>query len=148
MTIQGLLDKVKTVNLREEVPVIIKRTSAELILFNQLQLYTKGQDSLGSKLAPYKSIAYAHKKEAMNPQPGYGNPDGKLTGEFYQGFYVEADQKVFGVDSKDGKSDKLKKQYGDTIFGLDQENKKKYSLGPVFNGVRKYITFKTGLVFK
>lgn len=148
MTIKGLSEKFKTVDLRTEVPVIIERTKADLILINQLQLFTKGQDSLGNTNAPYRSSSYAKKKESINPQPGYGVPDLKLTGEFYRDFTLSVKSKTFEVDSVNEKSAGLKAKYGDQIFGLNKESKAEYSTGVLFDGVRKYITSKTGLRFK
>lgn len=148
-TIKGMLDKVKSVDLRSEVPVIVQRTSAYLILLNQEQLFVNGIDANGDPITPeYKSKYYAAKKHAKNPQPGFGRPDLKDTGDFYKDFYVTVDKTAFEVDSKDNKSSSLIEKYGEKIFGLSRENKSKYSLGPLAKGIQRYITLKTGLVFR
>lgn len=142
-----MLDKVKSLDLRSEVPVIIERTQADLILLNQTQLFQFGMKADGSFLGEYKNKSYAAKKNARNPQPGLGRPDFKLTGEFYKDFYVKVSKTVFEVDSKDSKSASLIERDGENIFGLTKENKTVYSLGPLYDGIKRYITFKTGLNF-
>lgn len=146
-TIKGMLDRVKSLDLRSEVPVIIERTQADLILLNQTQLFQHGMKADGSFLAPYKNKYYAAKKHARNPQPGLNRPDFKDTGDFYKDFFVKADKNVFEVDSRDSKSASLIERDGEKIFGLTDKNKAVYSLGPLFKGIQRYITAKTGLNF-
>jgi hypothetical protein len=148
MTIQGLLNKVQTLDLPTEVPNIIQQTKADLILLNQTQLYNHGIDANGNKLALYRNKQYAAKKNARNPGPGFGFPDLKDTGAFYQDYIVLTTSNEFEVDSKNEKSAALKKHYGETIFGLTKDNKKVYALGVFYTALQKYITFKTGLVFR
>lgn len=147
-TIKGMLDKVKSVELRSEVPVIIERTQADLILLNQTQLFQFGMKADGTYLSEYKNKYYAAKKHAKNPQPGLGRPDFKDTGSFYQDFVVKADKSVFSVDSKDSKTTSLIERDGEKVFGLTKDNKKVYALGVFYQGIQRYITFKTGLVFR
>lgn len=146
-TIKGMLDKVKSLDLRSEVPVIIERTQADLILLNQTQLFQFGMKADGTYLGEYKNKYYAAKKNARNPQPGFGRPDFKNTGEFYKDFFVKADKNVFEVDSRDSKSASLIARDGEKIFGLTKENKTVYSLGVLYDGLKRYITTKTGLTF-
>lgn len=146
-TIKGMLDKVKSLDLRSEVPVIIERTQADLILLNQTQLFQFGMKADETYLKPYKSDAYAYKKQAKNPQLPFGRPDFKLTGEFYKDFFVKVSKTAFEVDSKDSKTQSLIDRDGVEIFGLTSKNKTVYSLGPLYDGIKRYITFKTGLNF-
>jgi hypothetical protein len=147
-TIQGLLEKVQTVNLRRAVPAIIQQTSFEIEALNKEQLYNYGVNSDGQKLTPYKSKSYAREKNYMNRRPGYGIPDLFLTGAFFQGFVVDVTSTSFSVDSVNSKSAKLKEYYGDSIFGLTKDNRKVYALGVLYTNVQQYITLKTGLIFK
>lgn len=146
-TIKGMLDKVKSLDLRSEIPVIIQRTQSELILLNQTQLYQFGMKADGTYLKEYSNKYYAKKKNARNPQPGLGRPDFKDTGEFYKDFFVKADKSVFEVDSKDSKSADLIARDGENIFGLTDQNKTVYSLGVLYDGIKRYVTTKTGLSF-
>jgi len=147
MTIQGLLDKVKTVDLRSAVPDIIVRTKADAILLNQLQMFQFGLKADGNKIGEYKNKYYAQYKNRKNPQPGFGYVDLSDKKDFYNGFTLDVTKTTFEFDSKDSKSDKLKKQYGNTIFGLTKDSKKTYSLDTILPAVQKYITGKTGLKF-
>jgi len=148
MTIEGLLNKVKTVNLRAELPAIIKRNAADAILLNQLQLFQFGTNSQGIKLKEYKNKYYAKKKNAKNPQPGLGTPDLADKRDFYNGFFLDVKVKTFRIDSKDSKSSKLKKDYGADIFGLSVDNTRTFALDNILPAVQRYITTKTGLQFR
>ncbi|KIO75574.1 hypothetical protein TH53_19745 [Pedobacter lusitanus] len=148
MTIEGMLNKVKSIDLPNAVPDIIMQTKADMILLNQIQLYNHGIDANGNLLTPYKSDSYARKKFSRNPGPGFGQPDLKDTGEFYQDYTLSANRTDYELDSSNMKSSALKKHYGDAIFGLTKDNKKVYALGVFYSAIQRYITFKTGLTFR
>lgn len=148
MTIKGMLEKVRTVNLRAEVPQIILETSQEIVQLNRDQL-RQGIKSNGVTLLEYKSFEYAERKHAMNPAPGFGNPDLYLEGDFYRGFQVaKITSRSFDLLSTDSKSDSLEEKYGEKIFGLTQKSRTQYALGVFYQRVKSYITGKTGLRFK
>lgn len=147
MTIQGLLNRVETLNLRSEVPNIIKRDSADIILLNQTQLL-HGEDSRTRNFKDYASDSYAKKKYARNPLAGFGIPDLRDTGEFYNDFYLEVTTATFEIDSKNFKTTGLMKKYGFELFGLTKENKKVYATGVFYTKLQKYVSLKTGLVFR
>jgi hypothetical protein len=71
-------------------------------------------------------------KNSMNPLPGLGVPDLKLTGAFYRGFQTKVTPEAFSTSSTDEKNDALTAKYDP--FGLDQESKSEYieKLRPVF----------------
>jgi len=147
-TIKNLLDKVSSLDLRGQVPEIVKQTSFEIEALNKEQLY-RGEDSQGYELSPlYRNKYYSRKKRSMNPKAGAGVPDLFLTGAFYKGFGVLVDPDTFEVDSVDSKSEKLKTKYGQKIFGLQPKSKGIYSSGVFFNGIKEYIQNITGLNFK
>ena len=82
----------------------------------------------------------------MNPLPGLGTPDLKVTGAFYSGIRVDYNSGVLTTKSSDEKADELEKKYQD-IYGLGGNFKKgfiKNSLRPALN---KEITSLTGLKF-
>lgn len=143
-TIQALLDAVRQINLREEVPKIIEQTSYEITALNQQQLYS-GLDSKGNKIGKYKSNSYATKKSAKNSKPGFGVPDLFVTGTFYKGMGVVVKGDTFENNSVDIKTSKLIEEYGEGIFGLTDESKAEYAQNTLFEGIKKYITSKTGL---
>lgn len=142
-----MLNKVKSLNLQDEVTNIISKDKRVLILLNQSQLFDFGVDSQDKKLREYQSRSYAAKKNARNPQPGFGTPDLFDTRSFYGDFFIEVKKDVIVFDSKDSKSADLEKKYGNDIFGLTKGNKQVY-LGQFYEKLQDYITEKTGLVFK
>ena len=149
MTIEGLLNKVKSVDARKAVPDIVQQTSYEIEALNKTQLFNYGVSSDGLKLVPsYSSIAYAREKNYANPRPGFGVPDLFITGSFFKDFYVKTTKNTFQVDSVNSKSSKLKEKYGDQIFGLTKDNIKVYATGVFYAEFKKYITLKTGLIFR
>ena len=88
------------------------------------QLY-KGLDATGQKISPkYSRERYKRAKNRVNPLPGIGTPDLKLTGKFYSDFFLTAKNGVIDIFSSDEKADKLEAKYGD-IFGLTTDNEGK-----------------------
>ena len=146
-TIDELLQNLKSLNLREQVPKLVEQTSYEITALNQAQLYF-GVDSTVSPLTRYRSRSYAEKKNLQNPKPGFGNPDLFLTGAFYKGISVVVKGYDYEITSTDSKSDDLEKKYGSQIFGLAPKNKEKYASGLLLESIQSYITGKTGLEFR
>lgn len=147
-TIAGMFRKFERLNLKGQVPVILNDTKRSIIDLNRSQLYQFGMRSDGIKLREYKSRTYAAKKNAINPQPGFGIPDLSSTGRFQSQFVVEVNNSGFTVNSKDSKSVRLVKIYGEEIYGLTRDNRKIYALGVFYTGVKEYVTLVTGLGFR
>lgn len=148
MTIPQMLAGLKSVNLDTQVPIIVQNTRDEMVKLNRDQLYRHGIKSNGENLAPYRSIAYAIKKNNVNPSPGLFNPDFFVTGSFQRGMYAQVKagtSVIFG--STDFKADRLEERDGKEIFGLTQDNKRVYLDNTVMPEIRLYITTKTGLKF-
>jgi len=147
-TILQMLEKLQRVKLNEEIPVIIQRNSNEAVKLNRKQLYDKGRDVNGQKLAPYQSQTYALEKNRVNPSPGLFTPDLYLTGAFQRGFYAQVKGGttiVFG--STDMKTSDLEIKYTNKIFGLTMDSKERFALETVMPEIRNYITGITGLKF-
>ena len=149
-TVADLLDVVEKVNLKEVIDQSINDTKEDYIRLNTEQQLFKGLATDGRQLQPlYKSNSYAKKKNAMNPIPGFGVPDLKLTGSFYanQKLSVQGDEIM--LDSDVNHTQYLEKNYGaDKIFGLDDENQEEYNFGAFQNALTEKITDQTGLQFK
>lgn len=142
-----MLKRVKSVNLRRELPNIIQRKSFEITSLNQQQLYNYGVDSDGKRLTPYKNKYYAREKNYDNPRPGFGIPDLFKTGAFYKGFTVSVSRNYYTSMSIDKKSLQLEKKYGKQIFGLTKDNQRVYLDETLWPEIHRYITSKTGLQF-
>lgn len=103
----------------------------------QREQLTFGETSEGGTLRKYRNPAYARKKNSMNPLPGLGNPDLKLTGSFHRGIVTKIESGKVVIKSTDEKAQGLEAAYGkDKIFGLHPETKSQLineKLRPVFN---------------
>lgn len=149
MTLHELHRRVKSLNqtLKADVENIVRETSYEIEALNKQQLYNYGVDSDGKKLSPkYRNKSYATEKNRMNRRPGFGQPDGYLTGAWYKGFNVVVKNYSYSINSTDSKSPKLKAQYG-KVFGLTSINRRIYSKGVFYTAFKRHVNKKTGLKF-
>jgi len=145
MTILGLLNKFETLDTDVVITQAMQATEQDLAEANRDQLFN-GFDRDGKRLNRYRSDVYARKKNSRNPLPGYGNPDLRNTGAFYQGIRVTVNGNTVEVGSSDDKEEQLQVKYGN-IFGLGGPFKDGYldqNLGPA---IRQKITAATGLKF-
>jgi hypothetical protein len=114
-----LAEHLKTINLEAEVLSIIADIEPQLIDLNTSQLFS-GVDSKGFLLKPpYKEAWYAEFKKSLNAK---GVVDLKLTGKFYEGWFVSASEFPIFFGSKDEKTPDLESKYGKDIFGLTKTN--------------------------
>ena len=126
-TIHEMLRRVQAVDLQKAGTNIVANTKPELITKNKEQLMDSGVNRLGVKLRKYRSNSYAARKHAINPFPGFGNPDLYRTGAFQQGFKLKlTSSNKFEIYSDDSKSKMLTEKYGSDIFGLTEESKNEY----------------------
>lgn len=145
-TILSMLQKVKSVDLETQVPIIIEQTKETAINLNRLQLYNMSEDKNNMSLLMYRSPSYAEYKNKKNPIPGKGHPDLFLTGSFQNKMFMKVEKETFEISSSDYKTFDLIKHYGDDIFGLSIKSKAIYAKS-VFEKIKTYITGKTGLRF-
>lgn len=118
--------------------------------FEDIQRYqlTAGMTSTGKNISPrYRSREYATAKHDMNPLPGYGVPDLKLTGSFHREIDVKAGRESFSIISRDEKAPELERKY-DNIFGLGGQFKKEYTQEKLAPALKKKISKFTGLKFQ
>lgn len=146
-TINSMLKKVSSLNLREQVPIIIDQTKETAIDLNRLQLYAMSEDKHNMSLLMYRSPSYATYKNQRNPKPGLGHPDSFLTGSFQRQMFMKVEKETFNISSHDSKTFDLVKHYGDDIFGLTVKSKQVYANTVIYDGIKAYITEKTGLKF-
>lgn len=88
----------------------------------QSQLFEKGIDSTGVSIAsymPYKPLTVQVKLAQGKPADRVTLRD---TGDFHASFRVIANNISFFIDATDIKTDELVAKYGETIFGLTDEN--------------------------
>ncbi|MBS1988755.1 hypothetical protein JST56_07255 [Candidatus Dependentiae bacterium] len=122
---EALYDSWAGIDLRKESTQAAADHEKELADLNRKQLYEKGETANGKKLKKYKNPKYARVKHQMNPLPGLGNPDFRLTGEFQESVFsdVRVDGKII-FDASDPKVEFLVERDGESIFGLQPENEK------------------------
>lgn len=113
-----LQTKLKNINVEQLVLDILKDNEREVVEKNKEQLL-QGEDAKGSFLKEYASNSYANYKQKLNP---LGVTDLRLTGAFYEGFFLSANKFPAYIFSKDEKTRKLAGQYGSDIFGLTKES--------------------------
>lgn len=128
--------RIESLNIKQVATDALEDTASVIAEKNREQL-EEGFDSNRENLLPYRSKVYAGMKNQMNPKPGYGNPDLKLTGAFYRGIRAEVNDDgevhTYSTDSKDGK---LVMKYGTDIYGLGIIKGQEYindHLSPAFN---------------
>ena len=114
-------------NLKELTPermerlllLAIKKNENALIDYNIGQLL-KGQDSLGKVLdPPYASASYSEFKLHLNP---LGVVDLKVTGDFHNSIFINANDFPILFDSRDKKAPELLAKYSEDVLGVQDKN--------------------------
>jgi hypothetical protein len=121
-TLLNMLDRVKAMDVSAIVTETMEAVTPDIKASQQGQML-KGLNARGTRIGMYRSGAYAVIKNRMNPVPGYGVPDLKLTGEFHREIYAEIRGDKVIIDSVNEKTEALAKKYGEEIFGLNAESK-------------------------
>lgn len=145
VTVEDMLQRMERVNPTEVLGEAIEQTRQEALELNRIQLFQKGEKADGTKLAPYKSKAYAKKKAGMNPFLKEGEADGRLTGEMYREMFVDVqgDKAVF--DSVSPHATMMIKRDGPAIFGLSEDSMQEYR-PTVMGAAVEIIKEQTGLI--
>jgi len=139
--INEMISKLESVNFTTEVMSAVEETKDQYKELQKKQML-KGEAKYG-RIGKYRSKSYAARKAMINPLPGFGNADLKLTGSFQEKILVEVQAKSVVIKSTDSKAASLIKKYGDKIFGLNKENSIDYSwdvMGPIaIRNIKKKI---------
>ena len=123
-TIRQVYENWKGLDVLQETAQELIGWDEEIIELNKSQLLDDGEDSEGVKLKEYSDYYYANRKHKRNPSPGFGVPDLYDKGDFYDGFKMKLNnKKSYDIFSTDSKNNKLVKQYGKKIFGLNWVNR-------------------------
>ena len=134
MTLSQFYTKVKQLD-SDKIVTDTMEEAAPLITDMQKEQMLSGKNREGKKSGRYRNPSYARMKNAMNPIPGLGVPDLRLTGEFYLGVYTEIRGDKVILDSTDEKTPALALRFGESIFGLSPVTKVeliKEDLRPLF----------------
>jgi hypothetical protein len=124
MTIDRMINNVKSLNFNEVIGNALHKSSDDLVIAQQQQMLRGETAMQGQKIGKYKSKSYRKKKFDMNPLAGYGNVDLKLTGIFQKNIKIYFFSESFFLTSTDSKTAKLVGAYGEEIFGLSPKSRK------------------------
>ena len=133
-TVLQLRERIRSMDIDVISQNSIEETKDEIVKKQKEQLL-QGLNAKGEKIGRYRSNKYARAKNQMNPLPGLGVPDLKLTGAFHAGINVTINTETFKTESTDSKGPDLEAKYGNEILGLNEESKDEYvkeSLRPEF----------------
>lgn len=113
-------------NLIPTTAAILNEHGKEIVDLNRNQLFS-GRDGYGDALQTYADArlnenGYAAFKHDLNPAPGFGTPDLKLTGSLYEKMRARVNGATLNLDSEDAKATQLKQKYGEGIFKMDAES--------------------------
>lgn len=131
MTINKFISNITSLDVKELSFISVSETKDYITDIQRDQMF-KGLNAEGNRIGRYRNNKYARAKFSMNPIPGLGIPDLKLTGAFYAGFKTIVTQDIFSTSSIDSKNEALTQKYDP--FGLDTDSKVEYAikLRPVF----------------
>lgn len=121
-TINKIRNRIASLDIADEAATAIDQ-SRNVIINEQKDQLLHGLRADGTKIGKYKNRAYALKKAAMNPLPGVGFMDWKLTGELHSDIFIDVRPETFVIDSVDSKTGGLIDRFGDP-FGLTLESRK------------------------
>jgi hypothetical protein len=113
------IDKLKVDDIVEDTMT----DASPMLRDKQRGQMSDGLNAEGDKIGRYRNPAYARMKNSMNPKPGFGTPDLKLTGAFYKDIYTEVRGDKLIIDSVNEKTQALAEKYSEKIFGLNKETK-------------------------
>jgi hypothetical protein len=124
--------------LRDNLPQIAEDSVAQVkpsIVEAQAEQLVSGSNADGGTFRRYKDPRYAKMKNTLNPLPGLGNPDLKLTGAFHKGIYATVQDGRIVIGSSDNKAQWLEPNYK-SIFGLNPQEMEDFLYGklkPVYH---------------
>lgn len=131
-TILGLYRQIEKLDVKAVAVEALKETTDNYEGHQVEQLFD-GKKSDGRDITPfYSDYTIAEKKAKGQPYDRVTLAD---TLKFYEGIHVDVQSDRLIVDSSDSKSPMLQKRYGQKIFGLGGEYKRRYvaeDLRPAF----------------
>lgn len=158
-TIKGLLDKVRQVHLRLEVPNIIQYHDIWIEHSIREQLWD-GKNSLGEDIrpsyledpffkTPEQAMAYSRWKDKITPNPNRNQhtPNLFINGYFHSTIRLKVTKEAIIYDTNYfGKE--IVNKYGDKLLGMAPLTRETYIEELLFPKIKTYITGITGLKFQ
>lgn len=127
-TIDELIDKWERYDVLSTVRQAIVNTKEQLLETQRLQML-EGLNAEGDKIGKYKNQKYAIKKFDLNPVPGLGTPDLRLTGQWQGEIDAEIGSDTVTIKAPENeKTPRLIELFGLRILGLNEESSIVYSV--------------------
>lgn len=120
-----MISRVTSLHPEQKVDEIFKETDYALIQDVQGQMST-GYLSTGEDITPEYGASYGKYKAKLNPA-ARGNPDARLTGEFYRNMFIELDKSAYTIGSSVEYASKLETQYGENLLRASDKSKEDYA---------------------
>jgi hypothetical protein len=145
MTYTGMIDNFKAMDIKSIAGSVMQSNSGVFIKLNKEQMLSgKGKTK---NIGRYLSGVYARFKAEMNPKPGTGNVDLRLTGSFQDQMFMKVQGEGFEIGSTDSKAGDLENKYGVQIFGLNDGSRVGFIDDYLLPDFHKLVGKMTGLKF-
>lgn len=145
LTLHEMQRRLRGFDLLSELQESVIETSGDIITLNQGQM-SLGKRSDGTEITPsYSDLTIMLKDEKGQETRWVTLRD---TGSFWGDMFVDVNASSYSLSSADEKTDKLRKKYGDKIFGLSKESKSEEYI-PLYlqPALQTRITKKLGFKF-
>lgn len=124
MEIGDLLAKMKSVDFMTLFDNALEKVFPNIIELIKEQL-SEGETGLDA-MPDYKSNTYADWKDKYIPTYRvYPTTDLRVTGNLYEGIFIQNGLLAIEIESRDPKSARLEKKYGQRIYVLNEKNMEK-----------------------
>lgn len=145
-----MANRFRELRLSDAASGAIELTAVPLADVNRTQMNV-GRNAEGDKIIPDYSMyggsdSYPAMKHEMNPAPGFGTPDLKLTGDFHKSARVYISSGVLKWEATDSKAAELLAKYGKAgpVLGVYEnaplENYRIKYLYPAYISIAKAMT--------
>lgn len=146
LTLHEIQRRLKGFDLLAELQEAVIETSSDIITLNQGQM-SLGKRADGSEITPSYSDLTIMLKDEKGQESRWVTLRDK--GSFWGDMFVDVNANSYSLSSADEKTEKLRKKYGDKIFGLTKESKSEeyipYYLQPALQArITKRLGFKFG----
>lgn len=121
VTVNDMLKRLEQVDIVDLTADAMEEHADQLTDLNREQMLD-GVKSTGEQIGSYRPLS-VFERSRLGRQTSH--VDLYLTGEFQSKMFLKLTNDMYNFDSTDSKRDKLILQYGDAIFGLTSENKRK-----------------------
>jgi hypothetical protein len=145
MTLHEMQRRLKSFELLQELQDAVVETSGDMITLNQGQM-ALGKRADGTEITPSYSDLTIMLKDEKGQETRWVTL--KDTGSFWGDMFVDVNANSYSLSSADEKTDKLRKKYGEKIFGLTKESKSEEYI-PIYlqPALQARITKKLGFKF-